>query len=529
MLAARALAGLADRVVVVERDVLPDGPAPRRGLPQARHAHMLWSGGVRAVEELLPGVTEALLAAGARRAPVTTDMVVLGPRGWFRRWPESHHVILAGRDLLDATIRERVLADDRIELLSGVEVLGLVGDAGRITGVRVRAREGLARDTGAAPRAGAGATPGAGSGAAPGAGADAVPGADSGAVPAAGAGATSGAAAEAVPGPGTEAVPAAGSGAVPGAEAVSGDGVEWVVSGGLVVDATGRGSRVGRWLAELGLPAVERREVDSGLAYASRLFRAPEQARSGYPVVNVQPDPRAGGPGRAGFLLPIEDGHWIVTLNGTRGGEPGADNDDFVRFAREELRHPVIGELLERAEPVSEVVYTRATVNRRHFYERMPAWPENLTVLGDALAAYNPLYGHGLAVAAQSAVILRDVVRRRGWGSAGLSRRVQKAVARPVSTAWDLAVGQDVFFPGATEDGPTFRDRLVAAYVGRLMLTATGNGRIARRVTDVTSLERGPEVLLAPSVLLAAALGPWKPALTGPPLTADELKRAGLE
>lgn len=408
---------------------------------------MLWSGGVRAVEELLPGVTEALRAAGARRTPVTTDMVVMGARGWFRRWPESHHVILAGRDLLDATIRAQVLMDDRIELLSGAEVLGLEGDAGTVTGVRVRARGSQER----------------------------------------------------------------------------------VVSGGLVVDATGRGSRAGRWLEELGLPAVERREVDAGLAYASRLYRAPEQARSGYPVVNVQPDPREDVPGRAGFLLPIEDGHWIVTLNGTRGGEPSAADDDFLRFAREELRHPVIGQLLEQAEPVSGVSFTRATVNRRHFYERMPAWPENFVVVGDALAAYNPLYGHGLAVAAQSAVILRDVVRRRGWGAAGLSRRIQKAVARPVGTAWDLAVGQDVFCEGATEEGPTARDRLVAAYVGRLMLTATGNGRIARRVTDVTSLERGPEVLLSPSVLLAAALGPLKPALNGPPLTGDELKRAGLE
>ncbi|MDX3119809.1 pyridine nucleotide-disulfide oxidoreductase, partial [Streptomyces scabiei] len=129
MLAARALSGFADRVVVIERDVLPEGPAPRKGLPQARHAHMLWSGGVRAVEELLPGVTEALRDAGARRSPVTTDMVVMGPRGWFRRWPESHHVILAGRDLLDATIRARVLADERIELLAGAEATGLVGDA----------------------------------------------------------------------------------------------------------------------------------------------------------------------------------------------------------------------------------------------------------------------------------------------------------------------------------------------------------------------------------------------------------------
>jgi len=194
MLAARALAGPADRVVVVERDELPTAPAPRRGLPQARHAHMLWSGGVLAMERLLPGITRALLDVGARRAPVTTDMVVLSPRGWFRRWPESHHVILASRDLLDATVRARVLADDRIELLAGTEVLGLTGDARAVTGVRVRER----------------------------------------------------------------------------------DGRERTLAAGLVVDATGRGSKAPRWLTGLGLPAPERREIDSGLAYASRLSLAPE-------------------------------------------------------------------------------------------------------------------------------------------------------------------------------------------------------------------------------------------------------------
>ncbi|WP_433918657.1 NAD(P)/FAD-dependent oxidoreductase [Streptomyces canus] len=446
MLAAAALAGLADRVVVVERDELPSEPAPRKGLPQARHAHMLWSGGVRAMEDLLPGVTGTLTDAGARRAPVTTDMVVLSAHGWFRRWPESHHVILAGRDLLDAMVRARVLADDRIEVLGGTEVLGLTGDERAVTGVRVRERNGRER----------------------------------------------------------------------------------TIDAGMVVDATGRASGTPRWLTELGLPAPERREVDSGLAYASRLYLAPEQARDGFPVVNVQPDTRAAGPGRAGFLLPIEDGRWIVTLNGTRGGEPSPADEDFVRFAREELRHPLIGDLISRAEPLSGVSFTRTTVNRRYFYERMAAWPENFTVLGDALAAYNPVYGHGLAVGAQSALVLRDLTRRYGWGSAGLSRRVQKAVARPVGAAWELATGQDVFYPGATENGPTARDRAVAAYVDRLMYTATGNGRIARRVTDVTSLERRAEVLLAPGVLLAAAVGPLKPTLAEPPLTAEELKKAQL-
>ncbi|MFJ7073031.1 NAD(P)/FAD-dependent oxidoreductase [Streptomyces sp. NPDC098781] len=446
MLAARALAGIADRVVVVDRDELPDGAAPRKGLPQARHAHMLWSGGVRAMEELLPGVTDVLRGAGARRLPVTTDMVALSAWGWFRRWPESHHVILAGRDLLDATIRAQVLADERIELVEQAEVVGLTGTAAAVTGVRIRPREGGER----------------------------------------------------------------------------------TLEAGLVVDATGRGSGAPRWLSALGLPAPRLREVDSGLVYASRLYLAPEDARDGFPVVNVQPDPRDGGPGRAGFLLPIEDGRWIVTLSGTRGGEPTGAADDFVPFARERLRHPVIGELLDNAEPLSEVSVTRSTVNRRHFYERMPNPPENLVVLGDALAAFNPVYGHGLAVAAQSALLLRNVTRRQGFGTPGLARRVQRAVARPVGAAWDLAIGQDVFYPGATENGPALRERLVAAYVARLMHTATGNGRIARRVTDVTSLERRAEVLLAPSVLLAALAGPLKPALSGPPLTAEELKAAGL-
>nr|WP_031476146.1 FAD-dependent oxidoreductase [Streptomyces bicolor] len=446
MLAARALTEFVDRVVVVERDALPEGAAPRKCLPQARHAHMLWSGGARAVAELLPGIDEALRAAGAHRLPVTTDIVALSRRGWFRRWPESHHVILAGRDLLDATIRAQVLADERVELVERAEAVGLAGTDAAVTGVRIRTH----------------------------------------------------------------------------------DGAERTLEAGLVVDATGRGSGAPRWLSALGLPAPERREVDSGLAYSSRLFLAPEPAREGFPVINVQPDPRDGKPGRAGFLLPIEDGRWIVTLSGTRGGEPSADAEDFVRFAREELRHPLIGELLANAEPLSDVSVTRATVNRRYFYERMPVWPRNFVVLGDALAAFNPVYGHGLAVAAQSALLLRNVIGRQGWAAPGTARAVQRAVARPVGAAWDMAIGQDVFYPGVTENGPTLRERLVAAYVDRLMYTATGNGRIARRVTDVTSLERGAEVLLTPSVLLAALAGPLKPALSGPPLTAEELKAAGL-
>ena len=445
LLAARALAPFAGRVLLIERDALPEGTEPRRGVPQARHVHQLWSGGALALEQLLPGVTGRLLAAGGTRMPVPTDMVALSPYGWFRRWTESAFMLRSSRDLLESVIRREVLADGRVTAVDRTEVLGLTGSRSAVTGVRQRGA----------------------------------------------------------------------------------DGAERTMRAGLVVDATGRGSRAPQWLAFLGLPAPRRREVSSGVAYASRLFRAPDGAGDGFPVVNVQPDPRGGRPGRGGVLMPVEDGRWLVTVFGSRGGEPTPDADDFVRYAREELRHPVIGELLAGAEPLSGVAFTRSTANRRWYYERMPAWPENFVVVGDAVCALNPVYGHGMTVAAQTALAVRDLVRRRGFGAAGLARRLQRTVGRTVRTAWDLAVGSDVFYPQATATGPTLRERATQAYVGRLMYTATGNGRIARRVTSVTSLERGVASLLAPSVLLAAAVGPLKPQLTGPPLTRRERGAVG--
>lgn len=446
MLAARALAATGARVTVVERDALPTGPQPRKGLPQARHVHQLWSGGARALEELLPGAQAALSAAGVRRVPMTTDMVALSAHGWYRRWPESAFMLPAGRDLLDWVVRDLVRTDGAIELLDRTEALALAGTGRAVTGVRVRA-----------------------------------------------------------------------------------DGTERTLDAGLVVDATGRGSRAAHWLAGLGLPEPERREVDSGLTYASRLFQAPEGAREGFPVVNIEPDQRGSRIGRGGVLLPVEDGGWLVTLIGARPDQPPSTGAEFLRYAQEELRHPLVGELLTHAEPLTDVTVTRTTANRRLFYERLSEWPEGFVVLGDALCALNPVYGHGMSVAARSALVLRDtVLRRGGLGAPGLARRAQRAVGRTVRTAWDLAIGSDVFYPGATPAGPTVRDRLVAAYVGRLLLTATGNGRVARRVTDVTSLETGAEALLAPRMLLAAAVGPLRPPLAGPPLTAEERKAAGL-
>ena len=72
--AAKAVAPHFEKVVVFERDWLPDEPAPRLGTPQSRHTHGLLAGGCRALERLFPGIEVDLVEAGAVRMRMRRDM-----------------------------------------------------------------------------------------------------------------------------------------------------------------------------------------------------------------------------------------------------------------------------------------------------------------------------------------------------------------------------------------------------------------------------------------------------------------------
>ncbi|MGW2426191.1 FAD-dependent oxidoreductase [Streptomyces sp. NPDC001709] len=439
LFAASALAEFAD-VTLLERDILPRTPERRRGVPQADHAHLVWSGGVAAFNDLLPGVVEEAVASGARLVHIMGDMVSRAPNEvWFRRFTSTHHKnLISSRHLLDHVLRRRVLADPRITLRQNTTALSLAGAVGAVTGVHVQAAS--------------------------------------------------------------------------GAETLAAD---------LVVDASGRGSHAPRWLQELGLPKVTETEVNAGVRYATRLYKAPGTTNViDFPVINVQPNP-AKAPGQGGVMLPIEDGRWIVTLCGTRGGEPTNDPDLFVDFALG-LGDPVIGELLKSAEPIGDVATSRSTANHRRHYEKMRRWPNGFIVLGDAIAGYNPIYAHGLTVAAQCAIAVRNILRTTSLTAPGTAQRLQRAAARPVSAAWNLAVGQDAFYPDATKTPPSAVEKALARYVDRCVTTGASNPRALGALLDVMSLEKPPTRLFSLDMLGPMLFGRKREHLAGPPLREDE-------
>jgi phytoene dehydrogenase-like protein len=77
--AARAVADYFERVVVLERDVLPSDAAHRKGTPQSRHVHGLLASGLGALNELFPQFTEDLDRSGAVQLRAGLDVRIERP------------------------------------------------------------------------------------------------------------------------------------------------------------------------------------------------------------------------------------------------------------------------------------------------------------------------------------------------------------------------------------------------------------------------------------------------------------------
>ncbi len=151
LLAARVLADFFRTVTVVERDMLPDDSANRRGVPQGRHAHLLLPRGAQILDELFPGILNRLVVDGA---PVLDD----GDLSRFHFSFGGHDILRSGkaafdheamatylpsRPFLEGHVRRCLRAMGNVTILQRHDVAGLTStaDRGRVTGVRVVNRE----------------------------------------------------------------------------------------------------------------------------------------------------------------------------------------------------------------------------------------------------------------------------------------------------------------------------------------------------------------------------------------------------
>jgi flavin-dependent dehydrogenase len=287
----------------------------------------------------------------------------------------------------------------------------------------------------------------------------------------------------------------------------------------LVVDASGSGTRAPQWLAAIGAGTPHEETIDTGLAYASRVYRGRNGVLDGETLgYYVYPNPDQV---HAGGALPLEDGSHLVIVSGLRGDEPPTGDDEFETYTKR-LGHPLLDRWLEDAEPLSSAFGYRRTANIRRRYDLPGRSPAGFLATGDALCTFNPIYGQGMAIAAMSAVALRDALadRRR----TPTTRRVQQVLLAASRQAWDISAGADRKMPGAVgtavAGGPA--DRVAGWYLNRVTERSPGDPVVGRAFRSVLTLSAPVTALFAPPVARAVLFRPPGPTPTEPPATPEE-------
>ncbi|MEC3992644.1 FAD-dependent oxidoreductase [Actinacidiphila sp. DG2A-62] len=414
LLAARALSGRYRRVTLVDRDDLHGPAEPRTAVPQGLHIHALLARGQQALEELFPGLTGELAAAGAPVGDFGANVSWYFSGRMMRRTSTGLVCVAAGRPLLEHTIRARVHALPQVTVRDGTDVVGLEApDPSRITGVRVRSRR---------------------------------------------------------PGSPEEVLPA-----------------------DLVVDATGRGSRTPRLLAELGYGTVRQERVAMDLTYTTCDFEGP-----------LDPDPIGEDIALVAVATPVMPrgaifarlpDRYSLSLTGLLGDRPPTDHAGFLAYAAT-LPVPEIHRAVRKAVPLGEPATFRFPASVRRRYEELDRLPEGLVVIGDAACVFNPVYAQGMSVAAMEALLLARQVAEGPLSP----RRFMADVAALTDAPWEMAVGADLGFPGV-QGLRTADVRMGNSYLPKLQGAAAVDPELSTAFLRAAGLIDPPQALLRPETM----------------------------
>jgi 2-polyprenyl-6-methoxyphenol hydroxylase-like FAD-dependent oxidoreductase len=210
---------------------------------------------------------------------------------------------------------------------------------------------------------------------------------------------------------------------------------------------------------------------------------------------------------RTMFLVPIENGRYIVTMAGLNGDYPPTDEAGLTEWTRS-LELPGVSEWVAAARPLGPIYGFRFEQNRLRHFERCKL-PGGFIAVGDAVASFNPIYGQGMSTAAMSAELLQALLGA-GVDAGALSRTFHRRLAKLLAPAWDQTTTEDLRFPG-TEGKRKLAHKIMYAYIDRVFLLTATFPEVRTALYGVLGMTEPATHLFKPSVL-------WRVLRTGIPL-----------
>jgi 2-polyprenyl-6-methoxyphenol hydroxylase-like FAD-dependent oxidoreductase len=220
------------------------------------------------------------------------------------------------------------------------------------------------------------------------------------------------------------------------------DGADETLAADLVIDASGRRTRVGRWLAELGAPPLRSESEPCGIFYSSRFYALREGAEM----------PASQGPMAAdlGFLkygiFPGDAGTFSLTLAASPEDPPLRALFRTPAFERAAAALPPIQPWLDPAlaRPISEAVPMADLHNTRRFLvEDGEPVALGLACVGDAHLHSNPIVGRGCSLAFVDAFALADALREHPDDLRAFALDLDARVEREIVPWFEAGRAQD--------------------------------------------------------------------------------------
>jgi flavin-dependent dehydrogenase len=260
-----------------------------------------------------------------------------------------------------------------------------------------------------------------------------------------------------------------------------------------VVEASGRCGLTLKLLEELSLSRPEETEIGIDQAYASTIVERPlDHDWLGNIVL-----PSAPASSRGAFLFPIEKQRWLLSVGANHGDAPPGDRAGFMDFVRS-LRTPTIYDAVRDARPLTDIVRYQLSCSIRRHFERLEFFPAGLLAIGDALCRFNPVFGQGMSVAAQEAVIL-DRLLAEGVPMERLARDFFAAIQDTIATPWGVAVS-DFVYPATRGVRPAdLAQRL--QYGMALTRLAADDPEVHRLTAEVSQLLKPQAALRQPALV----------------------------
>jgi 2-polyprenyl-6-methoxyphenol hydroxylase-like FAD-dependent oxidoreductase len=264
----------------------------------------------------------------------------------------------------------------------------------------------------------------------------------------------------------------------------------------IVVDASGRARPTLSFLGKSGFPKPAEAEIGVDLGYASAIFEIPAYTPRDW--LGLAHFPALPNEARGGLILPIEHGRWIVSLVGVHGDAPPTEIERFRAFA-ESFRTRTFFDAISCAKQVGEIARYNLPSSIRRDFRGLHHLPRGLIPLGDSVCRFNPVFGQGMSVAIQEAVILGCLLGSR-LGLAdpldGLAQDYLREIQRCLEAPWATAM-IDFVNPKTRGERPPDLDKSLR-YGAALLRLAAVDPEVHKVMAEVNHLVRPHSALREP-------------------------------